>query len=206
LNAILALECACVGDAGVDRVRAEIANCLPDTKVVEFGTKVLARNEARARVKQEAVQAVEREKQDQQTLMAERERVASAVVPSVFLVCGVWVLLLALINARGRRSEVAILRALGYGASQILTLFLFRFLVGGIVGGVIGCSISLASARFLRGNLGVPLLGPVGILPWYLVGMTIVIASLLSVAAGWIPALLAARQDPAKTLRETEPC
>jgi hypothetical protein len=46
INAILALECSCMGNMGVEKIRAEIAKCLPDTRVIEFGTKVLARNGA----------------------------------------------------------------------------------------------------------------------------------------------------------------
>ena len=203
INAILALECVCVGKQGVERVRADVAKYLPETKVVEFGTKVVARSEARAKVKDEAILAVEREKNNQKRLKTERESLASFVVPGAFVACAIWIFLMAFANARGRTAEVAILRAIGYRASQVLVLFLFRCLVGGVVGAAVGCSVGLAIAVQLRGGFDVPLVGSPGILSWHLVGATLLIGSLLGVVAGWIPALIAARQDPAEILKET---
>ena len=203
INAILALECVCVGKQGVERVRADVAKYLPETKVVEFGTKVVARSEARARVKEEAIQAVEREKSNQKKLKTERERLGSFIVPGAFALCAIWIFLMAFANARGRTSEVAILRAIGYRANQVLVLFLFRCLVGGVVGAAVGCSVSLAIAAQLRGGFDVPLVGSPGILSWHLVGATLLIGSLLGVVAGWIPALMAVRRDPAEILKET---
>lgn len=203
INAILALECVCVGKQGVERVRADVAKYVPETKVVEFGTKVVARSEARAKVKEEAILAVERKKSNQKRLKTERESLASFVVPAACAACAIWIFLMAFANARGRIAEVAILRAIGYRASQVLALFLFRCLVGGVVGAAIGCSVGLAIAARLRGEFDVPLVGSSGILSWHLVVATLLIGSLLGVVAGWIPALMAARQDPAEILKET---
>jgi len=61
----------------------------------------------------------------------------------------------------------------------------------------------LAIAARLRGEFDVPLVGSSGILSWHLVVATLLIGSLLGVVAGWIPALIAARQDPAEILKET---
>jgi ABC-type lipoprotein release transport system permease subunit len=202
INAILALECLCVGSEALARVRADVAKQLPDTKVIEFGTKVLARSEARVRVGQEAIQAVERDKAHQQRLRTERERLAVFIVPGVVVACGAWIFLAAFGNARGRAAEVAILRAVGFRASQVLALFLFRSLAGGLVGAAVGCAASWMIAAHLRGELDVPVSGTTGLLPWYLVGAALVMGSLLGVVAGWVPALLAAQQDPAEILRE----
>ncbi|NLF68693.1 MAG: FtsX-like permease family protein [Candidatus Anammoximicrobium sp.] len=202
INAILALECLCVGSEALARVRADVAKQLPDTKVVELGTKVLARAEARTRVGQEAAEALQREKSHQQALRAERRRLASLAVPGVVLACGAWIFLTAFGNARGRRAEVAILRAIGYRANQVLTLFLFRSLAGGVVGAAFGCAAGLLIAARLRGDLNVLLVGAAGLLSWQVVGAALAIGSLLGVVAGWIPALLAAQRDPAEILRE----
>jgi ABC-type lipoprotein release transport system permease subunit len=202
INAILALECVCVGKQGVERVRADVAKYLPETKVVEFGTKVVARSEARAKVKEEAIEAVERERRNQKKLRTERERLASFVVPGAFALCAVWIFLMAFANARGRTAEVAILRAIGYRARQVLALFLFRCLAGGVMGAAIGCSVGLVIAGRLRGEFDVPLVGSSGVLSWQFIGATLLIGSLLGVVAGWIPALIAARQDPAEILKE----
>jgi putative ABC transport system permease protein len=202
INAILALECLCVGSEALARVRGDVARELPDTKVVEFGTKVLARAEARTRVGQEAVETLERDKAQQRTLRAERERLAALVVPGVFSACAVWIFLTALGNARGRSGEVAILRAIGYRASHVLVLFLFRSLAGGVVGAAVGCAAGLMIAARLRGELDVSLVGDLGILPWPLVVAVLLFGPLLGAVAGWIPALIAAQQDPAEILRE----
>lgn len=202
INAILALECLCVGSEALARVRADVAKQLPDTKVIEFETKVLARSEARGRVGQEAMEAVEREKTHQRTLQAERERLAAFVVPGVVIACGVWIFLTAFGNARGRSAEVAILRAIGYRASQVLVLFLFRSLAGGVAGATVGCAAGLTIVARLCGELDVPLVGTTGILSWPLVIAALVIGAMLGVVGGWIPALLATQQDPAEILRE----
>jgi ABC-type lipoprotein release transport system permease subunit len=202
INAILALECSCVGNTGIERIRTEIAKYLPDTRVIEFGTKVLARNEAREKVKQEAIQAHQREKNNQEQLAAERERLAAFVVPGVFVACGVWIFLMALANVRGRKTEVAILRAIGYRARQIMALLLFRCFAGGVTGALLGCGGGLLIADRLRSPLGVPLVGDAGILSWSLVVAALAIGSLLGVLAGWIPAHAAARRDPAEILKE----
>jgi ABC-type lipoprotein release transport system permease subunit len=202
INAILALECLCVGSQALARVRADVAKQLPDTKVIELGTRVLARAEARTRVGEEAVAAVEREKTQQRELQAERQRLAARIVPGVVLACGVWIFLTALGNARGRRGEVAILRAIGYRAGQVLVLFLFRSLAGGLVGAALGGAAGLAAAVWMRGELEVTLVGPTGLVSWPLVLASLAIGALLGVVAGWIPALRAAQRDPAEILRE----
>ncbi|MFO7903756.1 MAG: ABC transporter permease [Planctomycetota bacterium] len=202
INSILALECLCVGDAGVARVRAEIAEHLPDTQVVELGTRVVARSEARHHVGEEIAAALEREKQTVQTLKSERAQLASLVVPGTVLACGIWIFLMALGNARTRRSEVAVLRAIGYRAGHVLSLLLFRSLAGGVLGAAFGCAAGLAISAYMGGNLEVPLIGAEGMLSWELVIASVAIGSLLGVAAGWLPALIASQQDPANILKE----
>ena len=68
-------------------------------------------------------------------------------------------------NARGRSTEVAILRAIGYRASQVLALFLFRSLAGGLLGAAVGCAAGLLIAVQLRGEFAVPIVGPAAGLP-----------------------------------------
>lgn len=202
INSILALECLCVGDAGIVRIRDEIEKHLPDTQVVEMGTRVVARAEARHRADQEIADSLKRERQNVQTLQSERAQLASLVVPGVTVACGIWIFLMALTNARSRRCEVAVLRAIGYRAGHVLSLLLFRSLAGGVLGAAIGCGLGLAVAAQVRDGLAVPLIGADGILSWQLVIASVVIGSLLGVAAGWLPALIASQQDPANILKE----
>jgi hypothetical protein len=202
INAIMALECVCVGNSAIDRIRAEIAEYLPDTKVIELGTKALARSEARAEVRQESIRAVQQEKEAQGQLRADREQLAALVIPGVVSGCAVWILLLALVNVRQRKSEVAILRALGCRARLILALFLARALLVGFCGAALGGLAGLAVVGRMRGDFELPLIGISGMLTWHLVIASLVIGALLGMVAGWIPALLAARQDPAAILKD----
>jgi cell division protein FtsX len=202
INAIMALECVCVGNSAVERIRAEIAEFLPDTRVIELGTKALARSEARADARQETIRALEQEKEARSQLRADRERLAALVVPVVVTGCAAWILLMTLVNVRQRKSEVAILRAIGCRASQILTLFLFRALLAGLGGAALGSGIGLAVVAWMRGDLELALIGRFGMLPWHLVVASCFIGALLGMVAGWIPALLAARQDPAVILKD----
>lgn len=202
INSILALECVCVGDAAIARVRSEISKHLPDTQVIELGTRVVARSEARYRVRDEIAAALEKEKQNVATLKSERAQLASLVVPGTVLACGIWIFLMALGNVRTRRSEVAVLRAIGYRAGHVLSLLLFRSLAGGVLGAALGCAVGLAIAGYMSTSLHVPLVGAEGMLSWELVIGSVAIGSLLGVAAGWLPALIASQQDPANILKE----
>jgi len=111
-------------------------------------------------------------------------------------------------NVRGRRTEIGILRTLGFRSRQILYIFLSRAIIIGLVGGILG---------FLAGGfLGSNWAGPVGEGPrlagtqsryeWMfnfnLLGLAVFVAVAITVAASWIPAILAARQDPAVALRQ----
>jgi ABC-type lipoprotein release transport system permease subunit len=202
INAIMALECVCVGNSAIDRIRAEIAEFLPDTKVVELGTKALARSEARAQVREEAIRALEQEQEAQRQLRSDRRQLAEWIVPAVVTGCGVWILLMTLVNVRQRRSEVAILRTIGCRARQVLGLFLFRALMIGLSGALLGGAAGLAVSAWLRGEFQLALIGPSGMLPWNLVLASLIIGTALGMAAGWIPALFAARQDPAVILKD----
>jgi len=204
VNAILALQCICAGPAGLASLRSDVAGVLPDTRVIERGSKILARAEARAKVGEKAKAALERERKARAALRRERERVAAFLAPLVIAACALWVGLLAFGNARARRGEVGILRALGLRGRQIMLLFLSRAFAMGLVGGAVGYAAGLfLGARLeesLEGAAGAVALASLlrpGVLPAALLG-----APLLACLASWIPALLAAQQDPARTLME----
>jgi len=188
INGILALDCTCA-DARLPLIRAEIEKILPDTQVIEFASQAIARAETRNRASAETDAAIEREKQGRARLRSERESFAAVLVPLVVLGCAVWIGFLALANVRERRGEIGVLRALGVRARQILWLFLGRAVAMGVAGACLGYAAgqtAIAGAEF-----NAPLLAAV------LAG-----APLLSALASWIPALLAAQQDPADILRQ----
>lgn len=205
INGILALECQCAwGDLA--KVRDEVTKILPDTKVIEFQTQALARAEMRRAAARTAEAAIEGEKQHRATLRKERENVISWLVPIAILGGGVWVGLLALSNARDRRGEVAILRAVGVASRKVLGLFLVRAVLVGVIGAVIGCAIGFGASRALsEAPMLVTRTGEAigGAVDWRLALAVIAAAPLLTIIASWGPATLASRTDPADILRES---
>ncbi len=203
INAILALECLCTGDA-LPLIRKEIAAILPGTQVIERGSRALARAEARTRVGEEAKIAIEKEKLGRQHLRAVRERFASILTPVIVTACAVWIALLGFTNVRARREEIGVLRTLGVSAKSILAMFLSKHILVGVLGGVLGfCAGVLASVYFSTALEGTRIritgtdLSVAGLLVLSVGG-----AAALAVIAGWIPTMTAIRQDPAEILRE----
>ena len=205
INAILALECLCArtGDL-LGSIRREIEQILPGTQVIEKGTKAIARAEARASVGQEAKAAVERERHHREQIRSEREAFAAVLVPLVMVACAVWIGLLGFNNVRDRKTEIAIQRAMGFRARQIMLLFLSKSLIMGLLGGALGVLAGFGSGSWLglvlEGDAeGIAAMGLPN--PGMLL-LALFAAAMLTVISGWIPAIIAAQQDPVTVLRE----
>ena len=189
INAILALDCTCDALDRLSRIRAEVSRILPDTQIIEFASQAIARAEARQRAGAEAESAFEQEKTGRAKLRAEREAFAAVLVPVTLLGAAVWIGFLAFGNVRERSVEIGILRALGLRSWQVLVLFLSRALVTGFVGAALG---------FAAGVLATLPAAPAFQLPW--LPVVLLAAPVLAALAGWLPALIAAQQDPATIL------
>ncbi len=178
INTIEALGCLCEGSQ-LATIRESVARALPDTNVTERGSIAVARAETRRMV----------------------ERHAAFIIPTVFLVCAVWVALLALSNVRERRQEIGILRALGFGSGRIAALFLGRAILLGLVGAVVGFAVGTGLALQFGPEIfrvTASKIKPVlGLLGWSALG-----AGALCVVASYLPAIVAITQDPAVILRE----
>jgi len=188
----------------VDRlshIRGEIARVLPETQIIEFASQAIARAEARARAATEAENSLQRETEGRTKLRAEREALASVLVPVVMLGSAIWIGFLALANVRERRSEIGILRALGLRSRQILSIFLGKAVVVGLIGAVLGYFAgSLIGAAWRETPGALPI--KVALIDPRLLLSLLVAAPLLAALASWLPAMLAAQQDPADVLRE----
>ncbi|MCP4853888.1 MAG: FtsX-like permease family protein [Fuerstiella sp.] len=214
INAILALECDCAGDR-ISAIREEIEAILPGTQVVEKYSQALARAEARAKAKETAESALAQEKESSQAMLLREEQTrnqleqqhagfAAVLVPLVLLGSAVTIFLLTLANARQRTEEIGILRAVGLKARQIIQVFLSKAAAIGLAGGLLGIGLGFWIGWSLGG------LSTIG-LPWqqlFAEGdllLTIVaspvLALILTGIASWVPALLAAQQDPAVVLQ-----
>lgn len=204
INAILALECLCVGEEGLALIRAEIETILPGTQVIERGSEVIARAEARIKVQEQARASIQQEKDARENLRQVRERFASILTPVVVTACAIWIAILGFTNVRARREEIGILRALGVRSRHILVMFLSRHVLVGALGGALGFAAgALSAAYFGAAREGASLSMVDTGLSWVgLLVLSVAGAAALAVIAGWIPTMVAIRQDPADVLRE----
>jgi ABC-type lipoprotein release transport system permease subunit len=202
ISAIQAVECECAW-ADLPRVREEIGKLLPDVQVIERGSEALARAEARRRVGDEARAALARETEHRQRMRAELERSASVLVAVVLCATAAWVALLTLQNARERRGEIGVLRALGVRGRQVMLLLVFKAVLAGLLGSAVGIGVGqwagwrLGAALEQAALVGSPLAHV-----WRNLAVVFVAGPLLCCIASWLPAMLAAQQDPARILRE----
>ncbi|MGA2497761.1 MAG: FtsX-like permease family protein [Tepidisphaeraceae bacterium] len=199
INAILALECNCSTDR-LSKIRGEIGSLLPDTNVVEFASQAIGRAEARNRAAAQAVASLEHEKAGRQQLRAGLETFAAVLVPVAMLAAGTWVGLLIFGNVRERRAEIAVLRAMGLRSRQVFAIFVGKAAIMGLAGACAGYVGGVLAGAFWPGTAGMPSAG--SLINVRLLAIIMALAPLLAILASWIPAMLAAREDPAVILQK----
>jgi putative ABC transport system permease protein len=202
INSILALECMCPAE-GVTAKEA-ILKILPDTQVIEMGTHILARQASRSKAGEEAQASLRRARQARADEKAAVERLLAATLPIVLAACALWVGLLAYQNAKARRFEIGLLRALGARGAGVANLLLLKALASGLIGGLVGSWLGLTGAGRIATRWGSPALTAADLtdgndLTLLLIGLAIAVA--LTVVATWAPTVIAARQDPADILK-----
>lgn len=195
INAIQALKCHCAGN-NLSAVRDEVHSVLPGTQIIEKGSKVLMRAEARDRAAKEALEAIEAEKKHRIELRKEQEHFASILVPLILFASAIWIAFLFIANVRERKSEIGILRAVGVKEWKIMKLFLLKAVIIGVVGALIGYFLGFTSGSILGGQFSLKIFNV------NLLMLVLILAPILALMAAYIPAMLAARQDPADVLRE----
>ena len=180
-------------------IKEDINQILPNTQVVVLENKVTTMAEARDRSKTTADFSLETERQHRLKIRGELETFASWLIPLVIMISMVLIVFLTLSNLRQRRGEIATLRALGYRSGQILYVFLAKAFFLGLIGALLGITVSffvvmlalVLSAQEIFKLFSIPML--IGVLAG---------APILSILASWVPATLAAHEDPAAILRE----
>ncbi len=113
------------------------------------------------------------------------------------LVGGVGILTIMTIAVHERTAEIGLLRALGAGRGQILSLFMGEAVVLASLGGLAGLILG-AGGAWLLGRI-VPAL-PTHT-PWQYVILAELLAAAIGLLAGVLPARRAARLDPIEALR-----
>jgi putative ABC transport system permease protein len=190
INLIQALECNCASIDRLAEIQQEISQVLgSDVQVIELATQAIARAKARETVRIEG----------EQTLARLQRRTAV----QVFLLTAAGTLLvgmLALINVRERRAEIGILRALGTSTVDILGLFLTKALLLGLLGAAVGIAVGYLAAGRLAASADLPGTVALSALSMPRLLWILALTPLLTLIASWVPALLAAGQDPAVVL------
>jgi putative ABC transport system permease protein len=113
------------------------------------------------------------------------------------LVGGVGILTIMTISVNERKSEIGLLRALGAGRHQISALFIGEAVVLASLGGLAGLAIGAGGAWLL--GWAIPAL-PTHT-PWSYVLLAELLAAIIGLLAGVLPARHAARLDPIEALR-----
>ena len=204
INAIMALQCLCPGST-IAQAKSDIKGILPDTQVKAKQSEAIARIQARQSAADKAKKALNNAEESRAALRNERESLASILVPIVMGASVVWIGLMGMANVRDRRGEIALLRAVGLRARHILTLFMSKAVILGILGGVLGFVAGFYAGGHLEMQLEEVAKQAVQVetlFDWKVLVLAIALAPCLSAAATWIPAMIAAQQDPADVLRE----
>lgn len=106
----------------------------------------------------------------------------------------------AAMSIRERRSEIAVMRSMGFPSRTILSLLLAESLIIGLIGGVIGCGSAYVLLKvFSVGNVG----GPLGTIrmPPSILAETLIVAALIGLFSAMVPASSAARRNIVDALR-----
>jgi putative ABC transport system permease protein len=103
----------------------------------------------------------------------------------ILIVCGFFLANAAFAAVRARRTEIGVLRCLGWPRRMIFMFTLGEVMLTGLVAGVVGTGLSALLIALLRLEV-----------PWWRVGLVIPVAMLLAGLSGLVPALLAARAQP----------
>lgn len=166
----------------------------------EFAAKSIAdekanRTRLRDQRKSYAVKAVAAERDSRDRLKRQREGFAAILVPLVCIAAVVWVGYMVFSNVRERLPEIGILRAIGFRRSQVFAIFLGKAVLVGVLGATLGCAGGFAIG--VAAGAGAP---AAALFDPTLLAAVLVLAPLLSALASWLPAMLAAQQDPAVVL------
>ena len=193
VGGVLALSCNCAaGDLAP--IRMELSRVVEGVQVVEFSVRAHARQKAREAIGQGTRQEMADIEASRGALRSQVARFAVILVALVTLGTVLLLVVLTVASVRERRAEVAMLRALGLGAGRILSLFLYKALLVGLAGGILGSLGGLLAARFAVGT-GAAVSSTFTI-------VVILATALIAMLSSIVPAVMAARTDPAVILNQ----
>jgi putative ABC transport system permease protein len=107
----------------------------------------------------------------------------------------------AAMSIRERRSEIAVMRAMGFPSRAILSMILAESVSVALLGGVLGCGAAYLTFKLF--SVGTDAVGPLSnihVSP-QIVGETMVLAALLGIVSAFVPAYSAIRRNIVDALR-----
>ncbi|MCM4151033.1 ABC transporter permease [Arenibacter sp. N53] len=181
VNEVMALNCMCSTKNGdpLTELRKELAKIAPEAKVIMNSTIADARENQRKMT----------------------DKYFALLFPIILIICAIWLGSVAMGNVKDRTHEIGIMRALGFSAWKISSLFLQRAIVIGVVGSVLG----FALGTLVSMNLGPKIFNVtmVAVDPVFnLLYLAVLLGPLFAVLASMLPIVWAVNQDSAKLLNE----
>lgn len=180
LNEIRAIECHCNSDVSDPEayIQSVLEPLLPGTKVIRQDQMAEARRKQRQLI----------------------DQIGLVATPILTVLAALVLLGLAFQNVSQRKAEIGLLASVGRIPIQIGLIVWLRSIILGLLGGALGAWIGMQ----LVGNWGQHLVGnassSIDLQPLRMI-MGGAIGSLLASCGALVPAVLAARSDPAATLR-----
>jgi putative ABC transport system permease protein len=107
----------------------------------------------------------------------------------------------AAMSIRERRTEIAVMRAIGFQSGTILFMILSESLLVALIGGVLGCGAAFLTFKFF--SIGAVAAGPlanVRVSP-QIVAETMILAALIGIVSAFVPAYSATRRNIVEALR-----
>ena len=181
INEIMALNCMCStkGDDPLGVIRNDLESILPDAKVIMNRTIATARERQRKMV----------------------DNYMAVLLPVFLIVCALWIATFSMLNVMQRRTEIGLLRAMGFDTCYIVCLFLKRVMLVGILGAVVGYAL----ATWMGMTYGPEIFKVTArsVKPLYdLLYWSLLLAPLFALVASLIPITIAVSQEPAKVLKD----
>lgn len=181
INEIMALNCICStkGDDPLGVVRGDLEEILPDAKVIMNRTIATARERQRKMV----------------------DNYMAVLLPVFLVVCALWIATFSMLNVMQRKTEIGLLRAMGFDSFYIARLFLWRILLIGLLGALIGYGLATwigltygpqifkVTARSVKAV-------------YELLYWSLLLAPLFALISSLIPITIAVSQEPAKVLKD----
>jgi putative ABC transport system permease protein len=110
----------------------------------------------------------------------------------------------AAMSIRERRSEIAVMRSIGFPSPVILRLLLAESLIIALLGGALGCGVAFGLLKLFAVNADA--LGPFVALriPPFVLGETLLVAVLIGLFSAYVPARAAIRRTVVEALRPVD--